>query len=145
MTEVTDQINRVYEASGRLMKNSSARAKELIKAGKYAEAQATMNLMFDGLAAKNEIVGAAIGQRLNQMDAILQTPSHSASTISQNTSKSILPHGISKGKIAAIAAGIAVIGGGVLLYRNAQQKKQNTWTSRMEQERMIASQKGMSF
>lgn len=132
------QSKKVQELTEQYIANSSARSEELIKAGKYQEAADLMSQMMDGLQAKNKIISEAHAQRADNIRKVLETPAP------KNT-KSILPEGIGKGRVAAVLAGVAVIGGGLLLYRQHQQKKRESWSSRIEQERMAPSRPGLSY
>ena len=129
MTQYIDQLNKVHDASMQFIESSTVQAEKLIKDGKYKEATGVLNSMVDGIGTKNTIVEQATKQRTEDIHKILNKPTAGRS------SASILPQGISKGKMAAIVAGVTVVGGGILLYRHHQQKKSEPWTSRIDQER----------
>jgi len=152
MTMHDDQLNKLnqnheaimarmkesYDATKNLISNSSIKADELLKAGKYQESADVMSKMIDGVQAQQKNRWQKYAQNAEAAHKIVETPV----TSSREVSKSILPQGISRGKMAAIVAGVAVAAGGVYLYR--QHKKRESWTTKIEQERMTASQRGLS-
>ena len=143
MITYEEQYKKVQEATTCFIDNSFTNADELFKAGKYQESADVLFNVADGLEVKNKIVREAQKQRAENMRRVLDVPPHSPKIPSPEATKFKLPQGISKGKVAAIVAGIAVVGGGILLYHQHQLKKRESWAARIAEERTMPTQRGL--
>jgi len=128
-------IKESYKTGNDKFNSASAQAKQLFETGKFQEGTNLLSNALKDHQAHSKARWEQMGRFDEAARKIRETPI--------TPSKSHLPLGMSKGKIAAIVAGVAVVGGGILLYRNHQQKKQESWATRIEQQR-IAPQTNLS-
>ena len=126
-----ETLKAVYAARQQMIEQSNALAKKLIEQGDHKGATKVMSEMIDLL--KESPMQEAL-KNVPKPHALPKTPP-----------KPILPAGMSKGKVAAIVAGVAIVGGGIMMYHNAQKKKQESWTARIEQQRNSGPQRGASL
>jgi hypothetical protein len=135
-------LDAAHKARQALIDQTNANAEALIKNGQFKEANALMKELGDKLSKSSPLE-----------EVIKNTPKpppvHAPPPTTAAPKKSILPSGISKGKAVAIVAAVAAVAGGIMLYRNAQQRKEDraaeSWASRVNQQRSASAFQGQSM